>query len=331
MTIPTLPTAPDRDDPATFITRADAWVAALPGWTTAANALAVEVDADAATASAAASTASAAASTASAAAISATTAPGTQATSTTSLAVGTGSKSLTIQTGKAYSVGQSVIIADTTMPSTNWMFGQITSYNSGTGALVVDVTQTLGAGTVATWTISIGASPSVTSPALVLLTPSGFTPTAAANLDFLTIFSSTYDNYLIVLEGINCASNDGLRLRLAVAGSVDSGSNYLIGIPVGGATLGSTSAHTLISNTVLAAGIGVSGSVLITNANDTSAKMKNINPATSAQVGATTYSAYDSYCGYIAANAVSGFQLYWTGGSNFAATGKVRVYGYSNT
>jgi len=114
----------------------------------------------------AAGRATAAADSASAAAASATSAlnaPGTNATSTTSLTVGTGSRSLTIQTAKAYSAGQVVVIASTASPG-NQMTGIITSYNSGTGALVVDVQQTLGSGTLAAWTISLGALVSSTLP-----------------------------------------------------------------------------------------------------------------------------------------------------------------------
>jgi hypothetical protein len=114
----------------------------------------------------AAGRATAAADSASAAAASATSAlnaPGTNATSTTSLTVGTGSKSLTIQTGKAYSIGQVVVIASTASPG-NQMTGIITAYTSGTGALVVDVQQTLGSGTLAAWTISLGALVSSTLP-----------------------------------------------------------------------------------------------------------------------------------------------------------------------
>lgn len=107
--------------------------------------------------------ASTSASAAAASAASALGAPGTNATSTTSLTVGTGSKSLTIQTGKAYSVGQVVVIASTASPG-NQMTGIITSYNSGTGALVVDAQQTLGSGTLAAWTISLGALISSTLP-----------------------------------------------------------------------------------------------------------------------------------------------------------------------
>ncbi|MFN9251587.1 MAG: hypothetical protein ACK58O_11110, partial [Brevundimonas sp.] len=65
-------------------------------------------------------------------------APGTSATSTTSLTIGTGSKSLTVQTGKRFVIGQWVTITSTASPA-NWMHGQITAYTSGTGALLVNV------------------------------------------------------------------------------------------------------------------------------------------------------------------------------------------------
>lgn len=77
------------------------------------------------------------------------------ATSTTSLTIGTGSKSLTLaQTGKLYSVGQTVVIARTAAP-TNQMTGVITAFTSATGAMTVDVSGTAGSGTYTDWTISL--------------------------------------------------------------------------------------------------------------------------------------------------------------------------------
>lgn len=104
---------------------------------------------DAAAASAAASAASAA---------SAVAAPGTTATSTTSLAIGTGAKALTIQTGKQIVIGTWLAIANTAAPA-NWMAGQVTAYDSGTGALTVNVLVTGGAGTFAAWTVSLSGPP----------------------------------------------------------------------------------------------------------------------------------------------------------------------------
>lgn len=75
-------------------------------------------------------------------------------TSTSSVAIGTGSKSFTTQTGLGFAAGQAVRIQDNASTS-NYMIGQITSYASSTGALVVSVTTTGGSGTIADWSISI--------------------------------------------------------------------------------------------------------------------------------------------------------------------------------
>lgn len=88
-------------------------------------------------------------------AVGAVNAPGSSATSTTSLSIGLGAKSLTIQTGKGFVVGQSVKIAYTTAPG-NWMLGDVTAHNTGTGALDVNVTSINGSGGPFTaWTIGL--------------------------------------------------------------------------------------------------------------------------------------------------------------------------------
>src|SRR5260221_1760561 len=79
-----------------------------------------------------------------------------QATSTTSLTIGTGSKTLTISAGKAFQAGQWVLIQETSN-SANQMLGQITAY--GGTSLTVNVTATGGAGTHADWTIALTNSP----------------------------------------------------------------------------------------------------------------------------------------------------------------------------
>lgn len=84
-------------------------------------------------------------------------APGTLSTSTTSLTIGTGSRTLTIQTGKALAKGQTVVIANTASPG-NQMLGYITDYNSTTGVLQVEVQSVQGSGTASTWTVSLAAT-----------------------------------------------------------------------------------------------------------------------------------------------------------------------------
>lgn len=75
-------------------------------------------------------------------------------TSTTSLTIGTGSKTLTTQSGKTFTVGAHVLISNTATP-TNYMHGQITAY-TGT-SLTVDVTLTSGSGTFNSWNVNLSA------------------------------------------------------------------------------------------------------------------------------------------------------------------------------
>jgi hypothetical protein len=79
-----------------------------------------------------------------------------QATSTTSLTIGTSAKTLTIQASKAFQIGQWVLIQEASN-SANQMLGQITAY--GGTSLTVTVTATGGSGTHADWTIVLTNSP----------------------------------------------------------------------------------------------------------------------------------------------------------------------------
>ncbi len=76
-------------------------------------------------------------------------------TSTTSLTVGAGSKSLTTQTGKAWVVGQYISVARTSDPVATVMRGQVTGYTSGTGALTFNCDDITGSGTFTDWTIGL--------------------------------------------------------------------------------------------------------------------------------------------------------------------------------
>lgn len=127
MPIRALPQAPNRADPTTFALRADALIAALPGFVDDANALEQSLQLVA-----------------------------TTGTSASSLTIGTGSRTLTTQGGKAWSVGSFVYIASAASVS-NIMAGQVTAYNTSTGALTVNVQSTAGAGTFASWVIGLSA------------------------------------------------------------------------------------------------------------------------------------------------------------------------------
>lgn len=157
------PTAPSTSDPGTFAARADALVAWHATNVTELDALQTDVAAKQSTASAAAITATTQADTATtqagiatAQAASALNAPGTNATSTSSVLIGTGSKTFSIQTGKLFSVGQPVLLASAANAA-NQMVGQITAHDSGAGSLTVNVAAIGGGGTYADWTVSLTA------------------------------------------------------------------------------------------------------------------------------------------------------------------------------
>lgn len=158
MPISALPPAPQpTDTQAQFNTKAFNLVAALSTFVTQTNAVETAVDADAATAAAAASTATSAAATAAAAGT------GITGTSTTSLAIGTGSKNLTIETGRDFVAGMPVRIGQAgANANVNHMDGDVTSYDAGTGALVVNVTAIGGTGTFAGWSVRARQTASAT-------------------------------------------------------------------------------------------------------------------------------------------------------------------------
>lgn len=74
-------------------------------------------------------------------------------TSSSSIAVSNGSKSFTVQAGLGFSLGMVVKIERTITPKTTNMTGEITAYNSGTGAITVSVYSVTGSGTLTGWTI----------------------------------------------------------------------------------------------------------------------------------------------------------------------------------
>lgn len=78
-----------------------------------------------------------------------------QSTSTTSLAIGAGTKIFTVDAGKSFNVGSFVLAVSQANPA-NFMFGTITTYTNVT--LTTDITLIGGSGTLADWLVTISGA-----------------------------------------------------------------------------------------------------------------------------------------------------------------------------
>lgn len=177
---------------------------------------------------------SAAASSATASANSATSAlnaPGTNATSTTSLAIGTGSKTFTIQTGKAFSIGQVMVVASAATPA-NWMWGQVTAHNSGTGSITLDVTVIGGAGTLADWTLSLSANPNALNQGMGGATATGNVLLTSISPSAQTVTPSAPGLYITMPAATTCIKSSSL-FSVYNAGDYDYGVKDSTGTTLG--------------------------------------------------------------------------------------------------
>ena len=157
------------------------------------------------------------------------------------------------------------------------------------------------------------------------------TPTASANIDLLNVFTSSYDNYRIIGTGLSVAADDTFRFRFAVAGTADTGSNYYTADSYITTAITASATSGIVAATTTSAGIGANFSMNIYNANDAT-RLKTVFSEHNSQSAATpAYIIRGAATVYTAANAVSGIRLFLNGGSNFGATGKIRVYGFQNS
>lgn len=151
------------------------------------------------------------------------------------------------------------------------------------------------------------------------------TPTAAAAVNALNVFSALYDSYIIYGEGIVPASDTNLSVLMAVAGVLDGASNFAVGSFAG--TTGATGSISInISNTVYASGTGSNFVIEVLNAN--SSGVKTVITIASCQASGTpTYASASSIATYVG-GVVTGLGFTFNnGGTNFKAQGSIRIYG----
>ena len=136
-----------------------------------------------------------------------------------------------------------------------------------------------------------------------------------ANIDFLSLFSSAYDKYIIEVQGVLPSASTTLLMRLAKAGAADATTAY-------------NGAASNVSVSLSAMGTTLAGSytIEVRNAND-AVRRKGIG------VRGLTYSTGNDPVSlehsYDSANVVTGFRLYPNTGNIVAGT--VRVYGIKNS
>ncbi len=121
-------------------------------------------------------------------------------TSTTSIAIGTGSKTFTTASSDQYAAGQLVVIRSSATPA-NAMLGIVTSC-SGT-SLVVNVVAVTGTGTIAAWTVSAG----------------GMYPVSTSNSSGGVTLSSSVANTSVditVISNTNISISPGQTLEISV-------------------------------------------------------------------------------------------------------------------
>ncbi|HEX8615673.1 MAG TPA: hypothetical protein VF800_30695 [Telluria sp.] len=157
-------------------------------------------------------------------------------------------------------------------------------------------------------------------------------PTAAPYIDFLTLFASGgFDNYDIIINRVQpllASTADTLCLRFVNAGTVDAGTLYAsAAVGSGAGSLASSISGPLIRGQDVQTG---NIEIQIRNANSATGSKTVLIRFIGNTLPSTSYQVLQHFGVYTAANAASGFRLFWAGGSNFAASGSVRVYGWKN-
>ena len=129
--------------------------------------------------------------------------------STTSNTVSNGAKTFTVGTGLAYTPTQDITIVN---DAAHHMHAAVTTYNSTTGELVVDVNSHTGTGTYTAWTVNVGGI----SSAVI--------PTDGATGTVLTKASSTNYDAVWSTPSVAVGSITGLGTGVATALAVNVGS-----------------------------------------------------------------------------------------------------------
>lgn len=152
--------------------------------------------------------------------------------------------------------------------------------------------------------------------------------TAAANIDFLNVFSATYDGYFIRIDGVAPATGtaESLAFRFANAGVVDASAIYAYENSINTNTGGGAQAYGAITQGDISSSADKAFATLeIFGANSTTAKV-----VFSRAYGIFATRQRLQTLKYSGASPVSGIRFMWASGVNFSAAGVIRIYGFKN-
>lgn len=156
--------------------------------------------------------------------------------------------------------------------------------------------------------------------------------TAVANVDFTSGFSTTYDNYVILLDGVTCSNAGTLGIRFYKDGVLASASGYIQNQIKASSTTVSASAGTgdsyfqvFSGDTVDAASGPVQGTFNLYSANSTNAGITFV--ATTNSPSGNIYNKTGVGGGRnTTTGSFTGIRFFWTSAYNFTA-GTFKLYG----
>lgn len=163
---------------------------------------------------------------------------------------------------------------------------------------------------------------------LTLISSTSISPGSSA-ANFLSSFSSTYDDYIVYIDDYKPSANSNLYLQFATGGSADTGSNYGFVVLGANSTFGGTPGYIAQNSDtqinmnygVTVGTAGTSFSLLFQNVNSTNYKSVSVQ----ALVFQTYATSNVGNAVYKAANTASGFTIWPT--SATISSGTVRIYG----
>jgi len=165
------------------------------------------------------------------------------------------------------------------------------------------------------------------------------TASNSANVDIETTFDSTYDEYVILVDGVYMASGgDDMRIRMKLGGAYDSGANHnhaSTGINSSAATVLTMNSGATTSIGIMNASIGAtsaskfSSEIWITNPTSTVARksIRHCSESCNASGGLSTF--FSGSGSNSAVTALTGIRMF--GASGNITAGTFRLYGIRKT